>query len=385
MILSFSVGGFLSFNSEQTIFFTPYSGARLRNTKYEDNFHLNKANRPMKSLLLFGDNASGKTNWFYGLSKFKDIIKNGLGDVSSEIFNKHSEIISFEISVLDVEDNSFEYVLAFNRDGFIEYERLTKNDDEIFEFMNNKLKIVEKSDDVEDIKSLEKLFSKSSSNTLLLKLKDVLQTPIDGFFSSVDSLKIDGESFFNREVKWVPVDLFTEKTKIEMEDLKTDVLSILISLDKTIVDFKFIEKIINDKAGIGFEMVLVRKNGDEYELSSESLGIKKIVRLLPSMLRIYDGESIFIDELDSSIGTKALISLFNSFINSKNNLSGQIVVSTHNLALLDLDMFHDSQIYLLNKGNGLSTVIHSLDEFDFRSDKRKLDELYMKGSFEVDE
>lgn len=385
MILDFSVGGFLSFKPKQTVYFTPYKGARIGGTKYEENFHTNIDRRPMKSLLLFGDNASGKTNWFYALLRMKDIIKNGLGDIDLDLFNKHSDEMCFGISLIDDSDNIFEYDVSLNKEGHICSEVLVKNNITIFEFRENNLNIYEESKNVEEIKVLEKLFSKPSSNTLLLKLKDVLETSIDSFFTSVDNIKIDSESLLNREMKWVPVESFTEKTKNEMERLKDDVLSILQSLDSTIIDFKFIEKIIDDKDGHGFDMVLIRGNGDQFDLNSESLGIKKITNLLPKMLQIYKGQSIFIDELDSSIGTKALIKLFNSFINSRNNCSGQIIVSTHNLSLLDLDMFHDSQIYFVNKNSNLSTIIHSLSEFDLRSEKKGIDELYMKGSFEVDE
>lgn len=385
MILDFSLGGFLSFKAMQTVYFTPYKGARLRGTKYEDNFHTNITHRPMKSLLLFGDNACGKTNWFYGLLRLKDIIKNGVGEVDPDLFNKHSETMCFGLSLIDEGDNIFEYNIGLNKQGNVIFETLTKNGSKIFEFIDNNLQIYEHSKNSEEIKVLEKLFSKASSNTILLKLKDVLEPSVDSFFSSVDNVKVVAESLLNREIKWVPVQSFGEDSKNEMERLKTDVLSILQSLDKTIIDFEFIERIKDDKDGHGFDMVLVRKNGDRFDLNSESLGIKKITSLLPGMLQIYKGQSIFIDELDSSIGSKALIKLFNSFINSENNFSGQIIVSTHNLSLLDLDMFNDSQIYLVNKNDSLSTVMHSLSEFDLRSEKKGIDELYMKGSFEVDE
>lgn len=385
MILEFSVGGFLSFKSKQTVFFTPAKGSRISNTRYQDNFHLNRNYRPMKSLLLFGDNASGKTNWFYALDKMKNIIKNGLGDVNENTFNKHSDNMSFGVSVLDDDDDVFDYYISFNRKGYIVYEKLEKNNTTVFEFCNDNLYIYTTTKNNEEIKVLEKLFSKASTNTLLLKLKDILEIPIDSFFDCIDNIKVVSESLVNREIKGVPVSLFTEEIKNRIENLKDVVLSILQSLDKTIIDFKFDKKIIDDKGKREFEMILIRANGDYFDLNSESLGIKKIVSLLPNMLQIYNGKSIFIDELDSSIGSKALINLFNSFINSENNTSGQVIISTHNLTLLDLNMFKASQLYMVNKNSDLATVLHSLEEFDFRSEKRGINELYMKGAFDVNE
>ena len=385
MILEFSVSGFLSFKNEQTVYFTPFKGSRITNTKYNDNFHTHRKCRPMKSLLLFGDNASGKTNWFYALEKMKSIIKNGLGEIDKDIFNKHSNEISFGISLLDDNEDIYKYYISFNKDGYIVKEKLVKNDNEIYTFFNNKLRVNDLPTDKKEIKVLEKLFSKSSSNTLLLKLKDILDVPLDSFFKSIDNIKVVAESFVNKEMKWFPVDLFSEEVKNEIEKLKNIVISILQSLDNTIIDFKFDERIIDDKKGRGFEMILIRKNKDQFNLLSESLGIKKIIGLLPNILKMYDGKSIFIDELDSSIGSKALINLFNSFINSENNTTGQIIISTHNLTLLNLDMFKSSQMYFVYKNSDLSTVLHSLEEYDFRSGKKGINELYMKGSFDTNE
>lgn len=385
MILEFLVGGFLSFQSEQKVYFTPEKGARILNTKHEYNFHINKKYRPMKSLLLFGDNASGKTNWFYALQKLKFIIKNGLGEIDEDLFNKHSDIISFGITLLDDEEDIYDYYISYNREGLIVNERFSINNKNIFDFNDDKLTINNVKKEDEEIKILERLFSKPSSNTLLLKLKDILDISLDSFFSTVDNIQVVTESVVNKEIKWLPVEPFNEEIKNEIEKLKDTVISILQALDRTIIDFKFDERIIDEKDGHRFEMILRRKNNDQFELSSESLGIKKIIGLLPSMLQIYNGKSIFIDELDSSIGSKALIRLFNSFINSENNNSGQIIISTHNLTLLDLDMFKASQLYFINKSSDLSTIIHSLEEFDFRSEKKGINELYMKGSFDINE
>ena len=38
MLLSFKLGGYSSFKDMEEIFFTPYPGTRLKNTKYENNF-----------------------------------------------------------------------------------------------------------------------------------------------------------------------------------------------------------------------------------------------------------------------------------------------------------------------------------------------------------
>ena len=71
MLLYFSVGGFCSFKDTQDLFLTAYSGTRLKNTKYEKNFYIDKSNRVMKSAVVFGANASGKNKSYFRDRKIK--------------------------------------------------------------------------------------------------------------------------------------------------------------------------------------------------------------------------------------------------------------------------------------------------------------------------
>lgn len=73
-----SPSGFCSFKNEQDLFLTAYPKTRLKNTKYEKNFLITKKNRIMKSIIIFGANASGKTNFVLGIERFIQIILNGI-------------------------------------------------------------------------------------------------------------------------------------------------------------------------------------------------------------------------------------------------------------------------------------------------------------------
>lgn len=52
MLLYFSINGFCSFKDTQDLFLVAYSGTRLKNTKYEKNFYIDKNNRIMKSAVI---------------------------------------------------------------------------------------------------------------------------------------------------------------------------------------------------------------------------------------------------------------------------------------------------------------------------------------------
>jgi len=102
---------------------------------------------------------------------------------------------------------------------------------------------------------------------------------------------------------------------------------------------------------------------------------------MKDILDIYNGETIFIDELDSSISTKSLIKIFNKLINSPENKSGELVVTSHNIMLFDNNIFEPQQIYIVNKEVSLDSSVYSLAEFDIRTEKQNLYTDYLKGKF----
>ena len=127
-----------------------------------------------------------------------------------------------------------------------------------------------------------------------------------------------------------------------------------------------------------FELTEVAK----YSFAFESNGVKKISAIIISLLKVYMGKTIIIDELDSSISTRSLILLFNKIINTSQNKNGQLIVTTHNLNLFDLTFFAPEQLYVVYKDENLTTKINSLADFKLRSNKKNLASEFLKGQFE---
>nr|WP_308400849.1 AAA family ATPase [Campylobacter insulaenigrae] len=87
---------------------------------------------------------------------------------------------------------------------------------------------------------------------------------------------------------------------------------------------------------------------------------------------IYQGKKIvFIDELDSSISTLALIHIFNNLINTEENHNGQLIVSSHNVLLFDVSFLNSQQIFLIQKDQHLKSKIRTYYDYDIRSEKKK--------------
>ncbi|MFR4520044.1 MAG: AAA family ATPase [Fusobacterium sp.] len=376
MLLYFSVGGFCSFKDTQDLFLTAYSGTRLKNTKYEKNFYIDKNNRVMKSAVVFGANASGKTNLILGIERLKEIIFNGINlpkDFNEKNLNYDSESIKFEIGILDQKKNVYDYSIEFQKEKLI-YEKLECNDRVMYEFK----------DDILSSKKLPKeilrIFSISSTETILKKLRDFQLEEIKDFTLSLSDVIIKRNKGINYESKDVPSTI-TENVKLRLEDKKKDVLQIVRLLDYTVEDFQF-EKLgaVNDE--VMYDIYFLRENTkNKFYLGNESEGIRKIINLMLGLLEIYDGKTVVIDELDSSISTVSLIKLFNNFINVDENLKGQLIVTSHNLFLFDNNIFEPQQIYIVNKKEDLTSELYSLSEFKIRSEKENLYHDFLKGRY----
>ena len=376
MLLYFSVGGFCSFKKTQDLFLTAYSGTRLKNTKYEKNFYIDKINRIMKSAVIFGSNASGKTNLILGIERLKEIIFDGINlpkDFNEKNLNYDSKSIKFEIGILDKKKDIYDYSIEFQKEKLL-YEKLECNNKIIYEFKNNILSSKKFS------KEVLKIFSISSTETILKKLKDFQLEEVNNFVFSLSDIIIKRNREINYESKDVP-NTITENTKIRLENQKKEVLQIVKLLDYTVEDFQF-EKLgaVNDE--IMYDIYFLRENTkNKFYLGNESEGIRKIINLMLGLLEIYEGKTVVIDELDSSISTISLIKLFNNFINVEENLGGQLIVTSHNLFLFDNNIFEPQQIYIVNKKEDLTSELYSLAEFKIRSEKENLYHDFLKGKY----
>lgn len=377
MLIHFNVTGFLSIEKPVDLYFIPTANARIKGTRFESNFSFMPKYKIMKSTVFFGANASGKTNLLNALKKIKDIILQGvdLSNVNGEYegyFNYNSDgTIAFSISLYDpYSSDEYEYNLKYNKKIVLE-ESFIKNEVVLFCFNDNVLSIANEAG-VKEKDSAERLFSGESTETCLKKLTDYMVKDITAFKTLANDIKINLQDI-------VPIHnnilSYSNKHKTILEKHKHLVLGLLQTLDTSIDDFSF--KSLPDKQ---YEF-LIKRNNFEYHLGIESKGIQKIVHLLLYfIMALKEDKVLVIDELDSSISTKTLIDLFNEFINTDLN-HGQFIITSHNPFLLNQNIFHKQQLYIVNKDDSLNTEVYSVDEFNLRSDKLKLYEEYLKGKF----
>ncbi|WP_426709449.1 AAA family ATPase [Cetobacterium sp. SF1] len=156
-----------------------------------------------------------------------------------------------------------------------------------------------------------------------------------------------------------------EKLKVELEFNEEELIKMLLT--------------DNDKMYLVYET----KNGDiEIPIEEESEGIKKIFSLgLPIAEALCQNKIIVFDELE--VGFHPILSrkIVELFLGPKNK--AQLLFTTHNTNLLNLELFRRDQIYFASRTEktDFKTVIKSLGEIPGIRKSADIEKAYLEGKY----
>ena len=115
----------------------------------------------------------------------------------------------------------------------------------------------------------------------------------------------------------------------------------------------------------------LHKSGKEilFELAEESDGTRRLIDFIPMLLDLQENNVVYlVDELDRSmhpILSKGLLSYFLAYASPQS----QLIATTHESNLLDLKMFRKDEIWFIEKKKNSASKLYSLAAFKPRADK----------------
>ncbi|MDA8411257.1 MAG: ATP-binding protein [Treponema sp.] len=118
----------------------------------------------------------------------------------------------------------------------------------------------------------------------------------------------------------------------------------------------------------------------EFDIQEESDGTQRLVDLIPALIQFQNHDKVFIiDELDRSLHPTLSRTFFEVFYH-RSNSRAQLIATTHDLDLLDLELLRKDEIWFIEKDRRGSSRVYSLEEFKprFDNDIRKG---YLLGRF----
>lgn len=403
MLIQFSVENFMSIN-EKVVF----SMLASADKEIIENLIEGKNEKYLKSAVIYGANASGKSNLFKAISTVIFMIKNSNnmqpGMTLPVIPFKFNEKNISKPSVFEfimIIDN-IKYVYGFSADKNKIYEEYlyyypNGRETKIFDRTEtNKYSFTVTEHALKDIvkKNMENKFLLATATTWnYLKTKPVFDFIINGINVLFEYEPLRGfsfEQYYNDksgELKNFSLRIFNESeiningydvsnVEISEEQLATMPMELRAFFSKGAKSFSVTtsHNITDDE---GHE-----KNID-LDLNEESLGTQNMFILNPILLDVLkEGKVLIVDELDRSLHpflVKYIVKLFNSEEYNKNG--AQLIFNTHDTNLLNLNLFRRDQIWFTEKDYKKgATDLYPLDDFPVRKTEN-IQKGYLNGRY----
>ena len=443
MFIGFSVSNFLSFKTTQTMSMIASKVAR-----HKQHILMGNGKKVLKTGLIYGANAGGKSNFIKAIDFSRDIILGGLEQV--DLNKKYFRIDTsnykvpgvFEYRLMTQSGKEYSYGIAIS---YAEKEiisewliRIEKNGSETFVFnrdinedgeniTESEIKYENREEAIRWQVYLED-FGKNISDSLKKKtiLSDIAERSgkqvgifkeildVYNWFQSIIILfptsqysglnqmieKENVRQFFSRmmqyfdtgimsvESKQGPMDFdkifegipaeYAEKLKIKISNDITNE-SVLCKVNNQIYSLK------KDDDGniITIKMMQNHGNGqDLFEYADESDGTKRLFDLIPLFYEHNGNRVIFIDEIDRSLHTNLTRRFLELFYKLTERDNSQLIATTHDSNLLDLDLIRQDEIWFVERVKDQSSRMYSLNRYKERYDKR-VDKEYLLGRYEA--
>lgn len=389
MLLEFSVGNYLSFKDKATI---SLLAAPIKEHA-ETNIFSTERYDLLKGAIIYGANASGKSNMIKAMSTMRRLVLQSFEqssaddlDITPFLLNTDTEHAASFFEAVFLMDN-IRYRYGFEVDNF------SVRSEWLFEAAKNTEKplFVREEDGIEVMKSFPEgkdLEERTRNNALFLAVTDqfngkISQTIMKWFnnFISISGLsheRYKGVTFGmleNKQTRNTLLDFYKKldlgfedinilKKQFDPKELPSDIPDGVIKQLMTDLEgaYKIDIKTIHKKYdGKNKEMGHV-----EFDMrNQESSGTNKLFNISGPIFDVLnDGGLLVVDELDASLHpllTLAVTKLFNSSEFNRNN--AQLIFATHDTNLLYYGNYRRDQIYFVEKNQYGASDIYSLVEY----------------------
>ncbi len=410
MLVSFSVENFRSFKEEATLNFVATDEKKMRDSHVFTPVLKNnvKSFDLLRSAVIYGPNAGGKSNFFKAFAFMSKIIRNSTKGydklpVIPFILNKKTEKAptSFE-AVIVIEGVRYQYGFSTTNDK-IHSEWLLAfpkgRTQTWFERTYNKK--TKKYDYVlgDDLKGQKKVWCEATNPTALflstaVQLNSTQLKPIYDWFAvnmwfmNADDLSQQLSLEYCEKYGSEKITNFLKAADFAIEDIR--VVEVKFPSESSIKGTtKISDSFISSEAGEKkhFEAVAFHKtNEGEYigmTLPLESDGTQRMFALASLFLyALEQGVTLMIDELNQKLHPHLILYLINIFNNPKiNPNNAQLIFTTHAASLLKEDIFRRDQIWFCERDVSQASTLFPLTDFKLPEGDTNFEDHYLSGSY----
>ncbi len=404
MVLKFSISNFYSVKDALIIDFEAEQISTERTKILSDNTFIFNKRKYLKSIGIFGPNASGKSSIFKAILFCNSLVLNSHINNEGISFN----FMPFKFDGFYEKPSSFSINFILDE---IEYEysfSLTQKEivsESLYYYPNKrKAKIFTRNEQVGKPKA--EIFNFAEG--FFVKPMDVAQSTGRNtlFISRASQMDRDLAkkiyNFFLTEfyvgVPNIPdnyaVNLFSKNKKLLLKALKmadSDIVDIEVRKERINIPFatnyfsnSFPPSVPNLPPETIVRFLTTHKQNPNIKFdlyAEESSGTIQLFYLLLVLLDICkNGKTLIVDEFDLSLHTELAQFIIN-IVHASNN--AQLLFTSHNTNLIDVKKMRRDQIYFTNKKEDCSTDFYSL--FDFKNFRENMDaeKGYLQGRFDA--
>jgi len=401
MILEIRISNFFSIKDEVVLDFRAAS-LKSHNVKaLKDNvFEFNKSSI-LKSITIYGANASGKSNVIRAIRFCHSLVLESHTHNENTIYNFQP----FKFHNFESKPSSYsirfvikgiEYVYAFSltmnkiiteslhfypkgriKEIFSRDERKGKTKKEKYSFSDQ----IKRPFDVAENTSEKSLFISRASQMDRDVAKEIFNFFNRSFIldyllfgvSAIETLSAKHKEHLIEALKIADSDIADVKIKVLKrpgKNFNADLSTLTLTVEDVVQDALEIKTYHRHAPGVAFDF-----------LREESQGTIKLFFIMLTILDVIKNNKVLlIDEIEDSLHPKIIEYIFNLF---RTGNSAQLICTTHNTRFLDLKKFRRDQIYFTNKKSDGSTDLYSLFDYsDFR-DTMDLEKAYLQGRFDA--
>ena len=357
----------------------------------------------LKVAVIYGANGSGKSNFIDAIAFVKNLVLNSIN------YQPGQGILQQPHKLNGYEQNS-DYMIQFIVDGIryafgFSLKNMLVVEEYLYYFPNGrKTKIFERLD--------ENFTAGSSFRRRFNSCKDVLKPnrlllSCAANFSSVEEVAA-AYRFFSDDLvlysptsqdNWMKYSLHQihENKEIKaivlkiLDELGTGIKDICVDIKKESLDAENLPPFLSEEFKKNLlqqevDAISAKVLYDKFEtdlISEESTGVKKLFGILcPFVDVMVNGKVLICDELESNLHEALLFELVKQFIKTRKSKPAQLIFTTHETGLLNLDLFRRDQIWFTEiKTKDRSTDLFSLAEIKNVRKEENFSKGYITGKY----
>jgi AAA15 family ATPase/GTPase len=401
MVLEIRLSNFFSIKDEVVLDFRAANIKSANAKALKDNFFIESKSEILKTLIIYGANASGKSNIIKAIRFCNAMVFESHNHNENTIYN----FVPFKFDNYDkkpskyfirfvLNEIEFEYSFSMSRTSiiteslhyypkgrikeiFTRDERLGKTKKEKYTFTD----VIKRPFDVAENTSDKTLYISRASQMDRDIAKEIFNYFNKTFIlnyvgfgiSTIENIIHNNKEQLIEALKIADSDIEDVKIKVLKKpgkNIHADLSNMTLKVEDVVQDHLQIKTTHKTNPKITFDF-----------LTQESQGTIKLFFIMLTLLDVVKNNKILlIDEIEESLHPKIINYIFNLF---RAGAKAQLLCTTHNTQFLDLKKFRKDQIYFINKcSNGSSDLYSLYDYSDFR-DTMNLEKAYMQGRFDA--